>query len=130
VKPEAQKHLRRAEPCVRVAEDLRGLGHWPETVSRSYYAMFHAATAVLLELGIERSSHHGVWAAFGQFAVANGLLDARYHHQGLKWFRARDESDYFAEPSDTQGTAKNAVADAILFVTACRGFLEGRKGAE
>jgi hypothetical protein len=128
VKPEVEKHILRAEQCIRVAEDLRGLGHWPETVSRSYYDMFHAATPVLLDLGIERSSHHGVWAAFGQFATASGLLDVRYHHMGLKWFRARDESDYFAEPGDTHATANNAVADARDLVAACRAFLESRMG--
>lgn len=123
---ESAAHLERAERCIRVAEDLLRLDHWPECVSRSYYAMFHAATAVLLGLGVERSSHHGVWAAFGQFVTARGLLNARYHRMGLKWFRARDESDYFAAPTDTREHATHAVAAARDFVGACRAHLEGR----
>jgi len=112
-----------------VADDLLRLGHWPETVSRSYYAMFHAATTVLLELGIERSSHHAVWAAFGQFVTASGLMDTHFHHMGLEWFRARGDSDYFAEPDDTRDDAKNSVAAARDFVAGCRAFLEGRDEA-
>jgi len=103
------------------------LGFWPECVSRSYYAMFHAAVAVLLELGIERSSHHGVWAAFGQFVTAKGLMDVRFHHAGLDWLAARNDSDYFAEPGDTQEDAEDALAMARDFVAACRTFLEGRE---
>jgi uncharacterized protein (UPF0332 family) len=130
VKAEVQKHLWRAEQCIRVADDLVRLGHWPETVSRSYYAMFHAATAVLLELGIERSSHHGVWAAFGQFVAAKGMMDVHYHHLATEWFRARGDSDYFAEPDDTRDDAMNGVAAARDFVAACRAFLEGPEGGQ
>jgi uncharacterized protein (UPF0332 family) len=127
VKPDAEKHLRRAKDCIRVAGEMARLGFWPETVSRSYYAMFHAAISVLLEQGIERSSHHGVWAAFGQFVTAKGLMDVRFHHAGLEWFAARNDSDYFAEPGDTQEDAEDALAMAREFVTACRDFLEARE---
>lgn len=65
MKPEAQKHLARADQLLAAAESLIQQGFPPDAVSRSYYAMFHAATAVLLELGIQRSSHHATWAAFG-----------------------------------------------------------------
>ena len=124
MKPEASKHLQRAEQFTQVAADMLRLGHWPDGVSRSYYAMFHAATAVLLELGIERSSHHGVWAAFGQFVTAKGHMDVRYHHAGLEWFRARSDSDYFAEPEHSRDDAEAALSAARDFVTACLRFLE------
>ena len=127
MKAEAEKHLQRAEKCISVAEDLLRLGHWPETVSRSYYAMFHAAVGVLLQLGIERSSHHGVWAAFGQFVTVKGLMDVHYHHAGLEWFRSRSDSDYFAEPADTDEDAEDALAAGRDFVAACRSFLEKRE---
>ena len=116
--------IEKAEEFLAAADACLNLTYHNASASRSYYAMFHAATAVLLELDIERSSHHGVWAAFGQFVTAKGLMDAHYHHIGIEWFRARGDSDYFAEPDDTRDDARNAVAAARDFVAACRRFLE------
>ena len=127
MRSEVAERLQRADGFICVAGDLLRLGHWSDAVSRSYYAMFHAATGVLLELDIERSSHHAVWAAFGEFVTARGLMDARHHHAGLRWFRARNDSDYFTVPADTREKAEEAVAAARDFVAACRSFLDSRQ---
>jgi len=124
VKPEVRKHLDRAGELLEVAREVLRLGHPADSVSRSYYAAFHAATAMLLELGIERSSHHAVWAAFGEQVTARGLLDARYHRAGLDLLRARSSSDYLAEPEDTQEDAAEALGLAQEFASACRSALE------
>jgi len=127
VKPEVQQRLARADELLRAAKDLLCLGYPSDSVSRSYYAMFHAATAVLGEVGIERSSHHAAWAAFGEHVTAKGLLDVRYLNQGLLMFKARSRSDYLAAPKDTPDQAEESLQVATDFVAACRGFLE--KGA-
>jgi len=126
VNVEVEEHLRTADRFLRVARDLVELGHAEDTVSRAYYAMFHAATAVLLELGIERSSHHAVWAAFGQFVTAPGLMDRRYHRLGLDLLEARNESDYWPAVDVPPEAAAEAFDSARDFVAACRQFLEGR----
>ncbi len=87
--------------------------------------MFHAATAVLLQLGIQRSSHHAMWAAFGQFVVVPGLMDTHYHRAGMDMARARTASDYLAEPEDTPENARDDLLMARDFVAACRAFLKG-----
>jgi uncharacterized protein (UPF0332 family) len=124
VKAEVGQHLDRAEELLRAARGILQLGFPSDSVSRSYYAMFHAATAALLELGIQRSSHHGVWAAFGQFIAAPGLMDVRYHRTGLELFAARSRSEYRAKPDDTPEGADGDLATARDFVAACRRFLE------
>lgn len=124
MKQEAQEHLARAEELLRAAKDLIGLDYPADSVGRSYYAIFHAATAVLLELGVERGSHHGVWAAFGQFVTAPGLLDVRYHRMGIELFGARSRSEYRGKPTDTREDAEGDLLAAGRFVAACRGFLE------
>lgn len=126
MKPEVGQHLDRAEELLRAARGILQLGFPSDSVNRSYYAMFHAATAVLLELGIQRSSHHGVWAAFGQFVAAPGLMDARYHRTGLELFATRSRSEYRAKPDDTPESAEGDLATAHDFVGACRRFLETR----
>jgi len=86
MKSEVREHLERAEELLQVAQELLDLSHPADSVSRSYYAMFHSATAVLKELGIERKSHHAVWSAFGEYVVAKGLMEAKFHRSGLDVF--------------------------------------------
>jgi hypothetical protein len=109
-----------------VAAENLDAEHPADSISRSYYAMFHAATAVLLELGIERSTHRGLWAAFGQFVGKVGLMDPEYHRLGMDMSRARSNSDYLPEPEDTSENAQDDLAVARGFVAACRTFLENR----
>jgi hypothetical protein len=66
-----------------LAEAIAEMGVPADAISRTYYAMLHAANAVLLELGIERGSHHGVWAAFGEHVTARGLMDARHPGESI-----------------------------------------------
>jgi uncharacterized protein (UPF0332 family) len=127
VKQDSREHLDRAEELLRAAEDLNELGYPADSISRSYYAVFHAATAALLELGIQRSSHHAVWAAFGQFVTAPGLMEVRHHHAGVRLFVDRSRSDYLAKPGGTREDAGRDLATARDFVAACRAFLDRRE---
>ena len=123
---EAEVHLARADELLRAAADLLSLGYCPDSLSRSYYAAFHAATALLLELGIQRSSHHALWAAFGQFVTNKGLMDIEYHRTATRLFRSRIRCDYHGAPGITQPAADEALQMARDFVAACRSFLDGR----
>jgi len=123
---EIEQHLDRAEERLCAAQGLLDLGYPGDAISRSYYAMFHAATAVLMELGIQRSSHHALWAAFGEHVAARGLMDPRLHRMGLDAFRDRARSDYFADPGDTMEDGEETLRAARDFVAACRQFLESR----
>jgi uncharacterized protein (UPF0332 family) len=127
MKSEAQEHLARGEQLLGAARQLMEWGFFPDSIGRSYYALFHAAQAVLVELAIERGSHHGLWAAFGQFVTAPGLMDVRYHHEGIRLFSARSRSEYQAKPTDTLADAQKELGVAREFVAACRAFLEGRQ---
>ncbi|HPD15266.1 MAG TPA: HEPN domain-containing protein [Planctomycetota bacterium] len=126
MKQDVQDHLARAEELLRAAQDLARLGYPSDSISRSYYELVHAATAVLLELGIQRSSHHAVWAAFGQFITAPGLLEARYHHAAIRLFADRSRAEYRAKPGGTREDAERDLAVAHEFVAACRSLLEQR----
>ena len=48
------------------ARDNLQFGHLRVAVSRAYYAMFYAATALLGSQGLWRSKHQGLIAAFGE----------------------------------------------------------------
>jgi uncharacterized protein (UPF0332 family) len=97
-----------------------------DSISRSYYAMFHAAKAVLTEMDIARASHRGVIAAFGQFVVKPGHMHPRFHASLRQAFNARAESDYLARPEDSMGDARAFLERAREFVTAVQSHLERR----
>ena len=50
---EVRLHLERADDCIKDAELLLSANRNFAAVGRGYYAMFHSATAVLLDKGIK-----------------------------------------------------------------------------
>ena len=100
-------HLKRAVELLSSAADLIATDHPADSISRSCYAAFHAATAVLLHSGIVRKSHHAVWAAFGELIAKTSGMEAKFHRYGLELFTSRMRSDYLAEPDDTLDDAKD-----------------------
>ena len=71
-------HLERASDALATARDNLAHGHWRGAVNRAYYAVFHAASAALLWLDIERARHAGVQAAFGEFLIKSGVIEAEF----------------------------------------------------
>jgi len=67
-------YLKRAHSALLQARDNLNLTHYDVAVSRAYYAMFYATSALLASKGISRSKHSGVCSAFGEHFVKTGLI--------------------------------------------------------
>ena len=85
-------------------------------VSRAYYAMFYATTALLGSRGLWRSKHQGLIAAFGKYFVKSGLVERPYGRMLHDAFEARLDSDYAPHPDLDRASAKQLVAKAEDFV--------------
>jgi uncharacterized protein len=120
VTEEVRLHLEEAHECLAEAELLLASSYLGGAVSRSYYAMFHAATAALLRRDIKRRSHQGVIAAFGQTFAKPGIVDARFHKYLAKAFDLRQESDYWPQARLTEARAREVLGLAKEFVAVCR----------
>jgi len=118
--PDAQKHLESAEEFLRESEHLIAGGFYRGGIGRAYYAMFHAATAALLEKKIERTSHHATIAAFGEIFVKPGTIGKEYHQYIRKAFASRNECDYLPFVSAGKSQAQTVLQRAIEFVEVCR----------
>lgn len=94
MKDEAQLHFERAADCIEDSQILFIADRLAAVVTRVYYAMFHAATAVLLEHDIKRSSHSGVISALGESFVATGKLAVEHHRYFRDAFDLRQQGDY------------------------------------
>ena len=86
--------LERAETNLQVAKELLANGYYDVSASRSYYAAFYAASALLLSEEIDTTKHSGVIALIHQRFVKVGKLD-KAHGRNLNWlFELRSVGDY------------------------------------
>lgn len=121
---EVRLHLEEADACLAQAEVLLASPYPSGAVSRSYYAMFHAATAALVHRGIKRRSHQGIIAAFGQTFTKPRIIDVKFHKYFAKVFDLRQESDYRPGSRVTEGKAREVLDLAKEFVAVCRSLCE------
>jgi len=93
--------LGRAEKALRSARLLEENGELEDAVSRAYYAMFHAARALLFGKGVSAKTHKGVISLFGEKIVKQGIMSEEYADILRKAFDLRQKSDYeiYAETS-------------------------------
>lgn len=113
---EIRLYLENARRDLKTAQDNLDLGYYHVVVSRAYYAMFYAASALLASKEIYRSKHSGVQAAFGQHFVKTGLIEKEYAQMIDHAFEARLDSDYDMIYTAKQGTAEILLDDAKQFV--------------
>jgi uncharacterized protein (UPF0332 family) len=122
--PEIKLYMDRARAALQQSSDNLGLGHYDVATSRAYYAMFYAATALLLSQGISRSKHSGVHSAFGQYFVKPGLIEPQYSQMLVNAFRLRLDSDYEVSPSLNKVLAEDNLRDAEQFVERAETYLQ------
>ncbi|MDK2864888.1 MAG: hypothetical protein PWP37_1080 [Thermotogota bacterium] len=67
--------IEKAEKFLITAEHAQNMGDYDSCVSRTYYAMFFMAEAVLLTKNLSASSHKGVMSLFGEHFVKTGIFD-------------------------------------------------------
>lgn len=122
--PDIEKHFQSADEFLREGTHLMLGGFYRGAVGRAYYAMFHAAKAVLLSRGIERSSHHAVLSSFGEHVVKPALVDRRFHTYITKAFARRNECDYLAFTVADKPEVETILRRAKEFVEVCRTLCE------
>lgn len=117
---EIASNLERAESNLEVARHLLEGGYYDVSASRAYYAAFYAASALLLNEGIDTSKHSGVIALIHQHFVKNGKL-SKEQGRNLNWlFELRGVGDY--------GVSLHVVAeDAHKAVDIAENFFEVAK---
>ena len=120
MRKDAQKHLESAQMFLKESQHLFSGGFYNGTVGRAYYAMFHSATAALLAKDIERTSHHAIISAFGEFIVKPGLLEGKFHKYIIEAFTLRNDCDYLAPFQAEEAQAVATLQRAKEFVKACR----------
>jgi uncharacterized protein (UPF0332 family) len=118
--------MAKASASLEQARLLFDAGHFDGAVDRAYYAMFHAASALLARQGLRFSSHRALLAAFGKELAKTGDVERKYHRILLSAFDLRQTADYGAQTAVDASEARDACQAAIDFLAMARTRLEGQ----
>jgi len=86
--------LRRAQESLKAAKIMINEGLPNIAASRTFYAMFYLAEALLLQRDLTFSSHAAVIAAFGKEFARSSELDPKFHRYLIASQDARQIGDY------------------------------------
>lgn len=119
----ARLEWRRAGDCMGAARLCHGGGFYADAVSRAYYAVMHAAKAVLALHGIRPTSHSGVTNRFGLAVVRAGLVESYWGTEITRLGLYRADADYSVSRVFSEGDALNACERADAFLVRIRELL-------
>lgn len=126
MREEAQKLLAKAERALHAAETLLCEGDYEFATGRAYYAMLHAAQALLRAHDFRYRKHAGVHAAFGEHFAKTGQIDPKYHRWLLDAFDDRLRGDYDVDASFDRKSVNKRIEQAREFLAAAKACLESR----
>ena len=124
LKERISAELERAKESLTAAQNLLEDGLFSDSISRSYYAIFHAARAVLLTKDIDSSTHNGAITMFGLHFVKDGLIEEKYGKIYNESKDVRELGDYMATKKFTREETKRRVAQATEFLGRMRKYLQ------
>ncbi len=120
---ETRQYLIKADHALIVAEELLAHGHLPDAASKTYYAMFYAAKALLTADGIDVSKHSAVESALGYHFAKPGRMDPRLHRMFMNARKVREIADYGVFDEIVEPDALLKVEEGREFVTAMKALL-------
>ena len=102
-------------------------GKYDDTVSRCYYAVYHAMNAALISKGFSFSSHAHTIGVFNREFVKTGVFPKYFSEiiQGL--FEDRQSGDYDFDSWIDEPTVRESIENAATIVTGIAQFLEGEE---
>ncbi len=120
---EIASNLERAKTNLQAARDLSEKGYHDIAASRAYYAAFYAASALLVNKGLDSGKHSGVIALIHQHFVKTGELD-KEQGKNLNWlFELRGVGDYGVSVHVASGEAFRAIRVAEKFLESAKRIL-------
>ena len=114
--------LESAREKLSAAEDLCEKRHYKDSVSRSYYAIFTAARALLAVECLDSSKHSGVIALFNQHFVKSGEV----RKDASKWL---ERAKLYREQADYGDFYIVSVKEAEAQIQSAREFIEEKETA-
>lgn len=112
----AKYRIEKAKEHLRSAQDLLKLNHIDDSISRSYYAIFSAARAILAMRELDSSKHSGVISIFNQNYVKTKILPAVLSKIIQEAKTYREKADYSDFLVITKEEAEYQIKNAVVFI--------------
>jgi uncharacterized protein (UPF0332 family) len=113
---EIKQLITRAEVRLKAAEYLYEKGFYEDAVSRAYYSMYFAATALLLTKNITVKTHKGLISKFGMEFVNKDVVEGYYGRALRIAEELREESEYSISREIPADESKSVIEDAKNFL--------------
>ena len=113
-----QRFIALSKEELETAQLLIDAGRYRLCLSRSYYAMYYAAQALLLSEGLEVSTHKGLIKLFGLHFVKTGKISADLVKSLASAYDDRQLSDYNVRFEPEENDALMAIEEAKRFTQA------------
>ena len=118
----------RAREKIDAAGVLAAQGYADDAISRAYYAIYHAASAALLCLGVSVKTHDGLKTMFGLHLVKPGAIESDYARTLGRLKDDRENGDYDLYTTFEDRDAHEAIANARKFVDRIVRYLMEEQG--
>ncbi len=116
--------IAKSKGLLKSAQHSFGGGFYDDAISRAYYGVYHAITAILLTKGLSFSSHGQTIGAFNREFDKIGLLPKNSGEIVRHLFEARQSSDYDALSNVDKADAEQDLKDADMIITECETYLK------
>ena len=117
--------LAKAQDKLSSARIMLENGRFDDTVSRSYYAVFHAISAALFSKSLSYSSHAQVIGAFNREFVKIGVFPHSFTKMIKQMYNERQIGDYDFDSWIDEQTARESIENAVIIVSGVVKFLDG-----
>ena len=122
--------LEKAKKDLSDAKKTLELEMYDTAANRSYYAIFHAARAVLALDGQDYKRHSGVISSFQKDYIKTEIFDKQMSNIIKNAFDMRTESDYEDFYIIPKEDVKLQVAEAETFITNIENYLKNKNIVE
>ncbi len=114
----------KAKDSLKAASNLFKDGFYDFSASRSYYAMFYTAEAVLLTKNLSFSRHSAVIGAFGKEFVKTKIFPQKLRDCMVSAFDMRQLGDYGAPGSVNKEKAQTLIEETKEFIETIEDYLK------
>ena len=123
----AYYRLQKSRENLKSADILIKAGMYGDSLSRSYYAIFTAARALLALKQLDSKKHSGVISLFNRHYVKTGIVDRTIGKELNKARLRRESSDYADFYLVDKKEAVNQFETAKRFIDAVENTLSGEQ---
>lgn len=116
--------LDKAKDDLRVSAENLENRRFSQAINRSYYAMFHAARALLALKKYDSKKHSGIISYFAQNFINTGEIEPEYSKMLTEAFKIRNECDYDDFYIAAYEDAKMQLANARRFIKRIEDYID------